>query len=107
MYTLRGPYLRFGDEGSPRDGEAVVDGAQVLSHDGQTTPLTAVRAGGQALGHLLLEGQGELRASKDKRAGPVGDVLQPLDDERSGHAEWQVPDDVEVGRLVLPGSRDV
>lgn len=29
----------------------------------------------------------------------VGDVLQPLDDERSGDAEGEVPDDVEVWRV--------
>lgn len=43
-------YLGFRDEGSSRDGEAVVDCAEVLSHDGETTPLSAARTGRQPLG---------------------------------------------------------
>lgn len=42
-------YLWFGDEGASRDGETAVDGAQILSHDGQSAPLSALRAGGQPL----------------------------------------------------------
>lgn len=42
-------YLRFGDEGTSRDGEAVVDRAEILGHDGQTTPLFAACAGCQPL----------------------------------------------------------
>lgn len=34
-------YIGFGDERSAGDGEAVMDGAQVLRHDGQTTALSA------------------------------------------------------------------
>lgn len=42
-------YLRFGDEGPPGDGEAAVDCAEVLSHDGETAPLSAARTGRQPL----------------------------------------------------------
>lgn len=42
-------YLWFGDEGPSRDGEAVVNGAEILSHDGQTAPLFAACAGRQPL----------------------------------------------------------
>lgn len=42
-------YLRFGDEGPPGDGEAAVDRAEVLSHDGETAPLSAARTGRQPL----------------------------------------------------------
>lgn len=40
-----GSYLRFGDEGPSWDG----DSTEVLGHDGQTTPLSAGRAGCQPL----------------------------------------------------------
>lgn len=43
-------YLRFRDEGPSGDGEAAVDGAEILSHDGETAPLSAARAGRQPLG---------------------------------------------------------
>lgn len=43
-------YLGFRDEGPSRDGEAAVDGAEVLSHDGEATPLSAARTGCQPLG---------------------------------------------------------
>ena len=36
-----GSYLGLWDEGSSRDGEAALDSAQVLGHDGQTAPLSA------------------------------------------------------------------
>lgn len=42
-------YLWFRDEGPSRDGEAVVDGAEILSHDGQAAPLFAACAGCQPL----------------------------------------------------------
>lgn len=42
-------YLRLRDKGPPRDGEAAVDRAEVLSHDGEATPLSAARAGRQPL----------------------------------------------------------
>lgn len=42
-------YLRFWDESPSWDGEAAVDGAEVLSHDGETTPLSAARTGRQPL----------------------------------------------------------
>lgn len=42
-------YLWLWDEGSSRDGEAVVDLAEILSHDGQTTPLSAACACRQPL----------------------------------------------------------
>lgn len=42
-------YLWFRDEGTSRDGEAVMDGAEILSHDGKTTPLLAACAGCQPL----------------------------------------------------------
>lgn len=44
-----GSYLRFGDEGLSWDGEAVLYSTEVLGHDGQTTPLSAGRAGCQPL----------------------------------------------------------
>lgn len=42
--------LWLGNECSPRDDEALVDGAEILSHDGQTTSLFAAGAGRQPLG---------------------------------------------------------
>lgn len=42
-------YLWFGDEGPSGDGEAVMDSAEILSHDGKTTPLFAACAGRQPL----------------------------------------------------------
>lgn len=50
-------YLRFGDEGPSRDGEAAVDCAEILGHDGETTPLSAARTGRQPLGKDDLEPQ--------------------------------------------------
>lgn len=47
--TNRAPYLWFGNKGLPRDDEALVDGAEVLSHDGETAPLSAACAGCQPL----------------------------------------------------------
>lgn len=41
--------LWLGDEGSSRDGEAVADRAEILSHDGETAPLSAACAGCQPL----------------------------------------------------------
>lgn len=41
--------LWLGDEGSSRDGEAAADRAEILSHDGETTPLSAACAGCQSL----------------------------------------------------------
>lgn len=42
-------YLRFWDESPSGDVEAAVDGAEVLSHDGEPTPLSAARTGRQPL----------------------------------------------------------
>lgn len=42
-------YLRFWDESPSWDGEAAVGGAEVLSHDGEATPLPAARTGRQPL----------------------------------------------------------
>lgn len=42
-------YLWFGNEGPSRDGEAVADSAEILSHDRQTAPLSAACAGRQPL----------------------------------------------------------
>lgn len=41
--------LWLGDEGSSRDGEAAADRAEILSHDGETAPLSAACAGCQSL----------------------------------------------------------
>lgn len=42
-------YLRFWDESPSGDVEAAVDRAEVLSHDGEPTPLSAARTGRQPL----------------------------------------------------------
>lgn len=42
-------YLWFGDKGTSRDGETVAHRAEILGHDGQTTPLFAACAGCQPL----------------------------------------------------------
>lgn len=49
--------LWLGDEGSSRDGEAAADRAEILSHDGETAPLSAACAGCQSL-HGGTEGGG-------------------------------------------------
>lgn len=46
---------------------------------------------------LLLEGQRQSGAAVGKGPGPVGHVLQPLDDKWGRHIEREIPYDVEVG----------
>lgn len=46
---------------------------------------------------LLLEGQRESGAAVGEGPGPVGHVLQPLDDKWGRHVEREIPYDVEVG----------
>lgn len=46
--------------------------------------------------HLFLEGKGESGPAVNKGSSSVGYVLQPLDDERSGHTEGKVPNDMQV-----------
>lgn len=68
-------HLWFGDEGASRNSEAAVNGAEVLSHDGETTPLSAACAGGQPLGDFLLESECEPSATVGERSCSVGDAL--------------------------------
>ena len=46
--------------------------------------------------HLFLERECESCASVHEGPCPVGYVLQPLDDEGGGDAEWEIPYDVKV-----------
>lgn len=49
--------------------------------------------------HLFLESEGELGASVGKGSRSVGDVLQPLDDERGRDTERKIPYHMKVRRI--------
>lgn len=100
-------HLWLRDEGPSRDGEAVVDCAETLSHDGQTAPLFAASAGCQPLCHLFLERERESSASVNEGPGSVTHVLQPLNEQGGRDVEWEVPYDVEVWWISLPRLREV
>ncbi|MCK1786564.1 hypothetical protein L9Z73_20090 [Pseudomonas sp. TNT11] len=76
--------------------EQVFDAAVVLNHDRQTAPITATRAGGQALNHFFL--QHEVHVADDPG------VVQQVEDQRRGDVVWQVAHDPQaVGRGIEAG----
>ena len=94
-------------EARSADVKLVVHVALALRHDGQTAALAVARWRHQPLGDLALEGERERDAAVAPRAAPLRDGAQPADDERRGHVERKVADNVDGRSVVRPRTTEL